>query len=115
MATHTPGPWHADKSLMDTWFITTRFAACDEDDRTICLVATTRDRTKTDGNRRTTVTHNRKHADADAALIAAAPDMLAALKEALRALEFMSDDPNPASNSPRGLVMAAIAKAAGQP
>jgi hypothetical protein len=71
---YTPGPWFTEDAQPGDLF---RYVMCGEGDTLAHLC-----RTSINGN---------QNAEADARLIAAAPELLAALKVALRDLEMISD------------------------
>jgi hypothetical protein len=73
MNAHTPGPWHWDSDVM--------FSTSDN-------VKHVRWRVCTMGKTITQVYRNDEHAEADARLIAAAPQLLEALTDVVRAFEL---------------------------
>jgi hypothetical protein len=92
MAGHTPGPWRASKSPKDGWFIV------DRDDH---------------------LAHNLLYGlpdaelEANARLMAAAPELLALCREALAAVEAL-DEEYPSDDRLAARIAAAIAKAEGR-
>lgn len=106
-ATHTPGPWN-----VDVWEYPTATPP-----RTELVVESTTNRLAVldcDINGDNEFIVPRDVAKANAQLIAAAPDMLGALKSALRALED-NLEPGPMDEDAKAGIRAAIAKATATP
>ena len=113
-AQHTPGPWHADATLdmqdSDCYF---RPIFDDNDTMVAKVIVGTEDGTR-GGTRVATAEEDAIEGEANARLIAAAPDLLAALRD-LTDWGCTYTSPLDA-NSPHGLLIAArvaIAKATG--
>jgi hypothetical protein len=92
MLEHTPGPWVLLDSLRGP-----RIVADDADATPVC----------------DTIGGNHQHAKADALLIAAAPDLLAALQEIVADLDDECGNPVCGDCAPWRRARAAIAKATG--
>jgi hypothetical protein len=98
MSKHTPGEWHWDSDEM--------FSSSDN-------IRHVRWRVCTLGKTITQIYRNDEHAEADARLIAAAPELLEALKAAEQCIGELS--PTQARVEAMQMLQAAIAKATGAP
>lgn len=96
--THTPGPWWAGQQATGDWLIQSGDPSTHEPPWAV-----------TEGT--LGAIRGSDHAEANAYLIAAAPDLLSASKEALALLEAIRD--RPTDNTQR-FIAAAIAKAEGR-
>lgn len=118
-AKHTPGPWHV---LSDLTIRTREWSHCQQmGDADGCIIADLGPALgvcdpSSDGIAlsRKVRAHAVPETDANAHLIAAAPDLLIACQEAIRSLDLANDDPTNRTYPLYVLLRNAIAKATGQ-